>query len=169
MAKRKYTYYDGVALPETAKLMEGEDGKSDSVSIKVRIVAGPQAGVEKTWYGVLGGGATEITIQALRTMGWRCSDITALEGLGSTIVTVAEYDDDFGGKVRKRISIFEKRAPKATVSDENKAAFAAKFKAIAAATKVVEISDINRAPEVLPDAVGEVEELAAPLSKDPWA
>lgn len=166
MANKYKEYLIGVALPETVQLRD--EGEKASMSVKLRVTEGPKAGVEKTFFGSLNGGAVEYTLEALRTMGWRCSDITALEGLGSTKVTIALKDDEWNGKVRERVSVFPIRA-NTTVTEENKAAFAAKFKAIAAGIKPVEISDLNKAPEVLPEAAQEpAKELAAPADKDMW-
>src|SRR5687768_5244429 len=106
-AKKKYTYSVGCAVPGTARLFDETDTRGASVSVTCRVVEGPDAGREVEFFGSLKGGAAKYTVQALRTMGWRCNDITALEGLGSTKVTLAEYKEAYNGKVKDRLAIFE--------------------------------------------------------------
>jgi hypothetical protein len=98
------------------------------------------------------GQAQEISAKTLRTLGWKCNDITKLEGLGSCRVDVVEYEEEYKGKVRSKFDVWPTRGPRPTLRDEDVANFAARFKALAVSAPVIEIGEHNAAPAVIPAA-----------------
>lgn len=144
---------------EAALTRDDGSERAPAVSVKLRVLEGPETGKTVTWRGSLHDNAAPYTLDALRRMGWSCNDVTALTGLGDTKVTAIERLDtweDKDGKMhtRKRIeSIYEISAPRPTVAEEDRAAFAKRFKALAAASKVSPVGEHNKAPEEIPEEV----------------
>ena len=134
-----------------------DNGKHPQVIVEMRGVAhgddDHRAGFQFWKYMSLHPNAQEITAETLRRLGWRCNDITKLEGLGSTTVQIVEKNDTYKGKPKKVYDIWDLRGPRATLREEDQAGFANKFKALAAAFKPVEVGEHNAAPAVLPEVV----------------
>lgn len=95
----------------------------------------------------------EITAQTLRRLGWKCNDITKLEGLGSTKVQIVEKEREWKGKKYPQYDVWELKGPRPTLRDDQQASFANRFKALAAAVKPIEVGEFNAAPSVIPPAV----------------
>ena len=144
MAK-KYTNVKVQAI--SGAIEEPAEGKSASVTVKLQVVAGPRLGEVFTEYMYLSEKAQEYTIANLRLLGWSCNDITELAGLGSTTCDAGIYTDTYEGKSREKISLFK---PRATIQGSAKKSFAAQFKALAASTPVVQVTDANKGLEELP-------------------
>lgn len=149
-AKKKYKYSTGCAVAH--RMLEGKEGGEPRIHVTLRITEGPRTGEELDMFLNLKGGAAEITVKQLRAMGWRCNDITALTGLGSIKVTIAEYKESYEGKLYDRVTVFEMKERAKEVAEGDRKAFAAKFKALALSTKPVDINDANKAPDELPPA-----------------
>jgi hypothetical protein len=131
--------------------------KEGSVNVRMRIVEGPDAGIEKIWYGNLNGGAGEFTMQALRTMGWSGLDLDDLTGLGSVKFAVVEEQKVLPAQGKlppKQVTNFQiwPIEGRARLDENESRAVAARFKALAAAIPVAVITDGNRAPTELPAA-----------------
>lgn len=136
-----------------------DDGSTASATVQVtlRAVDGPTPGKEFTWFGSLHENAIQYTFEALRAMGWRCSDITKLEGLGSTQVQLLEKEDEWQGKKKIQVQIWAIKAPKPEVAPDKRASFASRFKKLAAEVKPLEVCDRNKAPESLPEVAAKVD------------
>lgn len=172
MAKEVTNRFVAVALPETFDIDPGDEKKAPGVFGKLLVVEGPDAGRQLPWRGSLAemkpGGkvaAQDITFKSLRTMGWQDNDIVKRTGLGSVKVEVTETMDEYNGKVRPQYSVWDFRGERQTLRDEDKASFAKKFKALAAAAPAVAVTALNAAPEVLP----ELKTAAAPAGDDGYA
>lgn len=157
--------YSVVALPETFGIEIPEDSaKHPRMLGTLRVTEGPEAGKELFWSGSLKTevkagsktSAAEITMTTLRAMGWNCNDITALAGLGSVqadatgkwnVYTAANGEE----KRNIQYSIWPKRVVP-TLREEDQKKFRANFKALAVGlkNKVVDVTDANAAPTVLP-------------------
>jgi hypothetical protein len=152
MANRKYTYLTGVAV--SSKLLDAEGDAHPTMVVTLRVTEGDRAGEEMPYYGSFHPKAAEYTIDALRNMGWRGSDITAqpLEGLGTVQCVIGEYQDEYKGRKSTKYTVFQKAGKKEEMTDEKRAAFAEKFKALAASKAPVAVTEANKAPEKLPEA-----------------
>lgn len=130
-----------------------DDGTTASASINVtlRAVDGPTPGREFTYFGSLHENAVEYTFEALRAMGWRCSDISKLEGLGSVQCQLVEVEEEYKGRKKAAVKIWAIKAPKPEVAPEKRASFADRFKRLAATVKPLEVCDRNKAPDELPE------------------
>lgn len=149
MAKKILNRYVAVAIG--AEHYPAEDGKSPRIGVECRVVEGEDAGKTFYWYGSLAEGeAQRITIESLRLMGWQDNDIMELTGLGSTRFVATEYEEVFNGKTQKRYGIWEMKAKREVVRTEDRKAFAAQFKAAAAQIAPVKITELNKAPDVIP-------------------
>ncbi len=125
-----------------------EDGKAPSVKVELRVVEGPEAGKTIFHYCSLHENAQQYSVEALRTLGWRCNDLTALEGLGEVKAIAVGKQETYKGKVQTRYMIFAVKTPKPTLEADAKASFAARFKALAASVAPVERTDLNKAGAV---------------------
>lgn len=133
------------------KVYDEEDGKAPQIGVELRVTEGEHAGKEIFWYGSLHENAQQFTVEALRTMGWRCNDITALEGLGSVKVIVVEkpaemYTDKRTGKQRMgspKLQIWPVKTPKPTLEADKAKSFASRFKALAASVAPTEVTELN--------------------------
>lgn len=148
----KYDYFSGQAVPGSGSFLPPREDKENDVPVvlvTLRITEGPRAGEEETYRGRLTDKGAEYVVQDLRTMGWKCNDITKLEGLGDTKVTIAiSHDQGNNGKVYRNVKVFEPRA-KQKMSDEDRASFASRFAALAASTAPVSVGAHNQ-PTDLP-------------------
>ena len=125
--------------------------KAPSVAVTLRVVEGPDAGLEVYWYGSLKEGqAQEITAKTLRAMGWNCNDITALTGLGDLKVALVGSEGEYMGKPQQRWNVWEIKTPAPRLAEESKASFADRYKALGVSVPVVTRSEANEAPENIP-------------------
>lgn len=146
------------------ELQEATDTAAPQVVVTCRVITGPQSGAEKRYYGSLHENAQQYTAEALRTMGWKCNDITALSGLGDTKFILREKFEQYKGKRTTKHSVFPLRSAKATVGETSKAAFSAQFKALAASVAAVTVDDNNKAPTELPPAIARSSNGAPPTT-----
>jgi hypothetical protein len=138
----------------SGEIMAPKGDKPDdqgSVFVKLRVCEGPETGKDIHWYGSLNGGAAQYTIEALRSMGWTCNDITQLEGLGSAKVVLIGKANEFNGKTSQRWMVFPVRVPAPRLEADAKASFAERFKALAVSTEVIKLAEVNAAGP-LPEA-----------------
>ena len=121
-----------------------EEGKSPFVRVDLQIIDGPAniRGRVVTQEMYLTGGATEITLQNLRTLGWSCNDVTELTGVGSVTADGGFYVDTYKGTPRDAISVYR---PRPSLDKGSKAKFAAEYKALAASAGLVEQTAENKA------------------------
>lgn len=144
--------YEAVAVGFNINPGDPDAGKAPQVEVECRVVAPEQfAGLTKYVYGSLHENAQEYTFKALRTAGWKCNDITVLEGLGSTKFALIEKEEEYKGKKKLQCSIWELRGPRATLREDDQAAFANRFKAAVLAVPVAQVGEHNAAPAVLPE------------------
>lgn len=82
---------------------------------------------------------TDLTLQALRNAGWTCDDLSVLEGLGSTEVSLSIEHDEYEGKVRSKVAWVNKPGGglmiKAPMKESDAKAFAARMKRKAQASR----------------------------------
>jgi hypothetical protein len=136
------------------QIYENEDpDKAPQVGVELRVVEGPDTGKTIFWYGGLKEGRNqEITFECLRKMGWRCNDVTALDGLGSIKVVLVGKRDEYKGKPQQKWDVYEIKTPKPTLEADKKASFANRFKALAASIAPLEVTPLNAAG-ALPDKI----------------
>lgn len=127
-----------------------KEGKEPSIGVKLRVVEGPDTGKDIFEYLNLNGGAAEISMKTLRSLGWTCNDITVLEGLGSTKVIVKGKGNEYNGKLYQKWSIWPMRVQRELAADV-KASFAERFRALAASAEVTRVVTENAAGP-LPEA-----------------
>jgi hypothetical protein len=153
MAKHEYTNrYVAVAVSGEIVPPKSETS-APQVEVTCRVVEGADAGKEfRVWLSLKEGQAQEISAKTLRTMGWRCNDITALEGLGSTKFDACQYNDEYKGKTSTKYDIWPCKGPRNTLREDDRQSFAARFKALAAATPAAPVTEANAAPATLPPA-----------------
>lgn len=148
--------YEGVAVSH--EIIEGgmkDDGteKAPQVAVVLRVVDGPNTGKDIPWYGSLHENSQEYTFAALRAMGWTCNDVTVLDGLGSTKVAIqGKESKPYKGKTKQEWQVWPIKARAPRLSDENKASFADRYKALAVATPLLQRSADNEAPAVIPES-----------------
>lgn len=137
------------------EVYDAEENKAPQIGVKLRVTEGPEAGKEIFSYHSLHENAQQYTVEALRTMGWSCNDITVLEGLGSLKVIAVEKIGEYKGKKTTSWMIFPVKTPKPTLEADAKSGFAARFKALAASVKPTERTSLNTglAMDDLPAAV----------------
>jgi hypothetical protein len=140
------------------EIYEAEDNKAPSIGVKLRVVEGPDAGKEIFYYGSLHENAQQYTVEALRSMGWSCNDITTLTGLGSLKVIAVEKTEEWKGKTRTKWMVFPVKTPKPTLEADSKSSFANRFKALAASVAPVKATELN--------AGLAADELPAPIAKN---
>jgi hypothetical protein len=127
------------------EIIEADETKGTAPRIKVtlRVTEGPDAGKDLFYYGSLHENAQQYTVDALRAMGWSCNDITTLEGLGDLKVHAVEKVREYNGKPQTSWMIFPVKTPAPRLEADNKAAFAARFKALAASAPAVARTEMN--------------------------
>lgn len=86
--------YTARALPHTAELIESEGKGTPGVKIVMQL----EGGGSLTWTGWLTGGATEITVKALRAMGWQGDDLSDLSTVGSVDCELVVEEEEYNGK-----------------------------------------------------------------------
>ncbi len=133
----------------------GDDDKWPTVEVEMRGLEN-EAGKQFWLYLSLHEKCQEITAQTLRNLGWKCNDITKLEGLGSTRVDILEYEQKYTNKFGKEktrpdYQVWPARGPRASLREEDQNNFAQRFKSLAATVKPLEVSEHNAAPTALPD------------------
>jgi hypothetical protein len=81
-------------------------GGNPQVAVLLRLLNGGP-GVEQqlvTWYGSFGDKSVDRTIESLRHLGWKGDDLSDLQGLGETEVTVViAHEADLQGQPRARV------------------------------------------------------------------
>lgn len=172
MSEVAIRYNAVVAIPESFNIEVPEEGKEGSPWVvgQVMVAEGADAGLLIDFRGSLseketsiGGTVAEITMKQLRALGWRCNDLTALEGLGSVkaqatgkwnVYDIKKDGKPTGKKGKKLQYSFWPANAKQTLRAEDMAAFAARFTQYAAGlqSEVVTVNDRNAAPEVMPSA-----------------
>jgi hypothetical protein len=134
----------------SSRIYDAEENKAPRVFVELMVVDGPDKGKVLPYWGSLHENAQQYTFEALRNLGWTCMDITELTGLGSLKAIAVEKTEEYKGKTQVRYSIWPVRTPKPTLEADNKASFAARFKALAASVAPVTKTDINAGLETLP-------------------
>ncbi len=137
----------------SAQLYDAEDNKAPQIGVELRVVEGSDAGKTIFHYMSLHENAQEYTARTLRDMGWRCNDITTLEGLGDLKVIVVGKVDEWKGKSKQKWMIFPVKTPKPTLEADAKASFASRFKALAASVAPVKQTELNAAGELPEKAI----------------
>jgi len=166
--------YDAVvAIPESfvIEMPEDESKGNPWVVGQAMVAEGADAGTLIDFRGSLsekvtknGNTVAEITLGQLRTLGWRCNDITKLEGLGSVkaqatgkwnVYEIKDKDGKPTGRTGKKLQFsFWPGRVRQTLRAEDQASFAARFTALAAGlqSEVVAVTEANAAPAELPAA-----------------
>ncbi len=139
-------------------VMPDKEGKHPQIVVTLTAVEGPRSGRSVQKYLSLHPNAAEISAKQLRAMGWRCNDITKLEGLGEVKCQVTEQMREYppgSGKMRPDYAIWP-LTTRNTLRDEDAKKFADRFKALAIQTKdnVIAVTDDNRALVELPQPQG---------------
>lgn len=140
--------------------LDGGDGeKKPRAVLSLRVVDGPDTGVNLTFYGYLSEAAAPYTIKALKALGWEGTKLSKAmaEGLGTRKAQAQLKIEEYNGKVTEKVAgIFEikARGPRVAnpVDDANLDQFDAMFEDLAAGIEVSAASEINKAPP-LPAAV----------------
>ena len=127
-----------------------DSGKAPQIEVEMRGLDN-EAGKQFWLYLSLHENAAEYSGRTLRDLGWKCNDITKLEGLGSTRVDIVEKEEVYKGKKRPKYMVFAPRGPRASLREEDQQSFASKFKALAALAKPAEVTEFNAAPADLPE------------------
>lgn len=139
------------------QITESKNG-NPQVMVDVVAVDGPDAGTEYTYFGSLSENAAKYTVEALRLMGWKCQDVTALSGLGETKFRMGTWEEEWEGKWNTKVGVWPLK-DKPAVDPGLKAKFAANFAALGNLAPPVEVTDANRAGEI-PEAKAQAQESA---------
>ena len=93
------------ARAEDADLSETNAG-NPQVAVLLRLISGGPAVEQQliTWYGSFTEKAIDRTLESLRYLGWKGDDLSNLQGVGTSEVTVViEHGEDPEGKLRARV------------------------------------------------------------------
>jgi hypothetical protein len=87
-----------------AALGTAQSSGNTQVGVDLEILEGPSTGGHITWYGYFSDAAFEITMKALRCLGWEGIDLTDLSGIGrnEVLLTVDHEADEQTGEIRVR-------------------------------------------------------------------
>ncbi len=151
MAERTIDMGSYTCQAVSADIIE-KDGKEPSVELRLRVVEGPDTGRDLVKFSSFHPNAAQFTLEMLRHCGWTGNDVTDMQGLGSVKVIVRGKANEYNGKARQDWMVFPMRVPQPKLEESKKADFAARFKALAIATKPVEVvAGVNTAG-TLPEA-----------------
>lgn len=137
----------------------GEEGGKPKVILSLRVVDGPDTGVNLTSYHYLTEAAAPYTMKALKALGWTGTKLSKAmaDGLGSRKAQAQLKVETYEGKTREKVAgIFEikARGPKNPVEASDLDNFDALFEDIAASSEgpSTPLTNANIAPP-LPPAV----------------
>ena len=139
--------YPAVAVGFNIAPAEGE--KAPKVEVEMRGLENEEGKTFFLYLSLKEGQAQEISVKTLRNLGWKCNDITKLEGLGDTKVTIVEKREEYKGKMRAHYDVWPASRP--TLRDDEAQGFAAQFKALAAAFQPIARDENNAAPTTIPE------------------
>ena len=91
--------YRARARQGTARLIESQKKQTPGVEVTIDLV---NAG-EMTWTGYLSGGAVNLTVKAMRAMGWQGEDLNDLSTIGSCDFEVVVEDEEYRGRYYPKI------------------------------------------------------------------
>jgi hypothetical protein len=78
---------------------------TDQVGVEIIFLEGPAKDERRTWYGYFTDAAFERTIESLRLLGWKGSDLSDLTGIGTTeVYAVVAHEQDQHGEIRERVA-----------------------------------------------------------------
>jgi hypothetical protein len=163
-------YYEAVAIE--GQLCEAGTGKPQVAVLFEITEEGEFKGQRRTWYGFFGDEAvfkdgrtlTQVTLESLRNAGWSNDDISDIQGLGETNVSlVIDHEPDQNGVVRERVRWVNRPGRgglkvRNAMSDVAKKSFAAQLKAQAIVSR-------QKSPAVPRTPTGPRN--SAPLAKKP--
>lgn len=130
----------------------GGEGKPHCI-MSLRVVDGPDAGLNLTTRGYLTEKAAPITMDQLRALGWTGTKLSKAmsEGLGSRKATVRLTMEEYNGKVREKVTgIYAPKSfgPKNPIESDALASFDALFEDVAASSEVPALTDAAKAGEL---------------------
>ena len=149
------------------QLDNGGEGTPHTI-VSLRIVDGPDAGINLTWRGYLSEKAAPFTMKGLRALGWTGNKLSKAmaEGLGTRKATACLKMDEYKGKLTEKVDgIFEPKAfgPKNPVDETSLDAFDALFEDVAAGVEVTQVTERTKAGERPPA----VSKKSAPKAENP--
>lgn len=75
----------------------------EQIAIELEILDEEAFGQKITWYGYFTDKAFDVTLKALRTLGWRGTDLSELTGLDSNEVHIVVESEEYQGKYYPRV------------------------------------------------------------------
>ena len=140
-------------------LDDGGEGGKPKVILSLRVVDGPDTGVNLTSYHYLSPAAAPYTMKALKALGWTGTKLSKAmaEGLGTRKAQAQLKVEEYNGKVNEKVAgIFEikARGPKNPIEASDLDNFDALFEDVAASAEgpTTPLTEANAAPP-LPPAV----------------
>lgn len=152
----------------------GSEGGKPKVILSLRIVDGPEAGVNLTSYHYLTEAAAPYTMKALKCLGWTGTKLSKAmaEGLGTRKAQAQLKVEEYQGKVSERVAgIFEikARGPKNPIDADSLDQFDALFEDVAASAEGPgPLCEANKAPPLPPAVRGVTRHTVAITEPDPF-